>query len=107
VVIRVVSEVRLGSSKVAQKTRVVKRPTVADLASAKKRPAHPEFTEEQLREVKEALEINEGIANPSERLSYVEVHEHLTKWFGLTVSRTTFERMVRQNLGRKTWARAR
>lgn len=90
-----------------KKTQAAKRPTVADLASAKKRPAHPEFTAEQLKEVQEALRLNEQTATPSERLSYIDVHEHLTKWCGLTVSKTTFLRMVQQNLGRRTWARAR
>jgi hypothetical protein len=105
VVIRVVSEVRLGSSKVAQKTRVAeKRPTVADLAAAKLAPRATVFTPDQLKELAKAFEINEKTPNPKDRLSTTEVHKHLVDHYGLRVSRSTMERQAVAHFRRRSWA---
>ncbi len=61
------------------------------------------FTEDQLAQVKRALEINDAQPNMMWRVSSKEVCQLLIDEYGYSYSRPTFERMMCAAFGRKSW----
>jgi hypothetical protein len=82
------------------------RRTVVDLATARQR-ALPEFTPDQLKQVRLALKLNEKPANGSNvaRLSARAVLTLLREDYEFAHGETVFERMVCKTFKRRSWVR--
>ena len=86
-----------------KKSEAQKRRAVADLVNARKR-ALPEFTPDQHKQVKDALDHNEKTAGTKGRLSILTVFELLREDYSFEHSVATLEHMVRAVFQRRSWA---
>lgn len=80
------------------------KPTVSDLlATMRERPAL--FTPEQREQVEAALRHNDGEPNPKRRIGSPALCALLEAHYGYRGSRSTLERAVALEFGRRSWAK--